>query len=126
MAQEQTHQSLQGGFACRDNRMRQDHKRVWARGGKAPLYRLPTVCYTHSFPGLLREGVIGENEADALVKFYAEAETFNRGLDLADIMSQSGNEEALDGQVRRILLKARRIASPSGELYKSAHNVVSK
>lgn len=93
---------------------------------KAPLYRLPTVCYTHSFPGLLGEGMIGESEADALVKFYAEVETFNRALDLADFVSHGGNDKALDKQVGRILLKAKRIASPSGEFYKPAHSVVSK
>ena len=95
-------------------------------GVKAPLYRLPIVCYTHSFPGLLGEGVIGENEADALVKFYAEVETFNRGLDLADLVRQGGDAEALNREVGRILLKVARIAAPSGELYSLALNAIRK
>ncbi len=93
-------------------------------GVKAPLYRLPTVCYTHSLPGLLGEGVIGENGADALVKFYAEVETFNRGLDLADLMRQGGDEGALNAEVGHILLKATRIAAPSGELYSLALSAI--
>ena len=48
---------------------------------KVPLYRLPIICFPTTFPGLLEAKVLNGDQSGALMKFYAEIETMNRGLD---------------------------------------------
>lgn len=49
----------------------------------APLYRLPTMCYRAGLPALLADSSISEDESRALLKFYSQVETLNRGIDFA-------------------------------------------
>ena len=63
------------------------------------------------------------------MKFYAEIETMNRGLDLVDTKqraaaNQETSAKAVTDEIGRIHLKAKRIAAPKGDLYISAlHSV---
>ena len=70
---------------------------------KAPLYRLPTTTYAHSFPVLLADAAVVETQASSLIRFFSEVETFNRGLDLAD--AARDEPEKLDAEFGRNLLK---------------------
>ena len=49
----------------------------------APLYRLPTNAFETCYPELLADGALAEAETTALMAFFAEVETFNRGLERA-------------------------------------------
>ena len=51
----------------------------------APLYRMPTKAYEASLPQLLSSSAIEEEELKAVQKFYMEVESFNRGLDQAEL-----------------------------------------
>jgi hypothetical protein len=90
---------------------------------EAPLYRLPTKCYEICFPSLLSDSAIDEHGTGALLKFYAEVQTLNRGLDLADLARQTGDDERIKREFRRNSLKARRIAAPVGEYYAEAKRI---
>jgi hypothetical protein len=70
----------------------------------APLYRLPTVAYTHSFPVLLADGAATEREVAAVTRFFNQVETLNRGLDQAN--DTMGDEERLKMEFARNRLKA--------------------
>jgi hypothetical protein len=75
----------------------------------APLYRLPTAAYSRSFPALLSEAAVTEDQAMALTRFFSEAETLNRGLDLAQ---DARNDEAkLAAEFSRNLLKVQRLTA---------------
>ncbi len=73
-------------------------------GVASPLYRLPTLIYPQALPGLLSDGAL--NQSAALLLFYVEVETANRGLDRADLLSRQMNEEAVrifeDGLDQRV------------------------
>jgi len=85
----------------------------------APLYRLPTTAYAHAFPILLGDAAVAQGEARCLVQFFSEVETLNRGLDLSQSMRERGDEQALQAEFERNLLKAARLIprAPSGENY---------
>jgi len=51
----------------------------------APLYRMPTKAYEASLPQLLNASAIEEEELKAVQKYYMEVESFNRGLDQAEL-----------------------------------------
>jgi hypothetical protein len=89
----------------------------------APLYRLPTLIYVNSFPQLLVDGAVEESEASAIVKFYCEVETLNRGLDQAQ--EARGNGDLLNAEYNRNLLKAGRLTS-SGELYLQVRKLIDR
>ena len=86
----------------------------------APLYRLPTICYGNCLPSLLSDAGINEDDADALLKYYAEVQTLNRGLDLADRARHTKVDQEVAAEVKRNYLKAQRIGQPSGDLYAKA------
>jgi hypothetical protein len=79
----------------------------------APQWRLPDVMLTSSLRALLADGDPSEPEVDALLKYHTEAETLNRGLDLAQ-------EATGAADLRRHMelndLKARRLVE-GGEYY---------
>jgi hypothetical protein len=80
----------------------------------APLYRLPTSAYSHSFPALLSDGAVTEVEADALMQFFSEVETLNRGLDLAQAAREGGDNAAVSVEFQRNTVKASRLFPPDG------------
>jgi hypothetical protein len=73
----------------------------------APSYRLPTVTYTSSLPALLSDGVVSEPGVRALVAFFSEVETVNRGLDLVQTARERGDQQAIRAEYDRNLLKIR-------------------
>jgi hypothetical protein len=73
----------------------------------APLYRLPTIAYLHSFPALLADGVPTEPDTRSLIQFYSEVETLNRGLDLTQ--AARGDEQTLWAEHGRNREKATRL-----------------
>jgi hypothetical protein len=82
----------------------------------APLYRLPVVTYTHSLPALLGDGAVNETEAGALVQFFSEVETLNRGLDLAQAARERDDQQTIRDEHGRNLLKIQRLV----ELHRAA------
>jgi hypothetical protein len=87
---------------------------------KSPLYRLPTLFFEKAFPSLLSEGLLLETEIYAVIEYFAGVETLNRGLDQANAVLGSGDENnknpRLDEEHSRNHLKAKRLI-PSGEYY---------
>jgi hypothetical protein len=94
----------------------------------APLYRLPTVAYSQSFPALLSDGALDETEVQSLMQFFSEVETLNRGLDLAQTARENNNEHALHAEFERNQLRATRLlrstAAAAQNYYQSARAVV--
>jgi hypothetical protein len=108
----------------------------------SPLYRLPDSCFPTSFSGLCADGVFDEQESDALIRFYSEIASMNRGLAEADRLhsdlGQTQDRHAekslalkLENASKRTWLKAERIAvfddipvterrGGAGELYRNA------
>lgn len=76
----------------------------------APLYRLPTVTYQNAFPALLADGALSGVDITAVIQYFTEVETLNRGLDQAENRRSKG--EFLDLvkiDHSRNLLKAERL-----------------
>ena len=86
----------------------------------APLYRLPTLSYSHSFPILLADGAPSEEEARAVTQFFSEVETLNRGLDQAN---DARNDDTRLQEFERNRLKAERLAG-SGNYYRRLRTVL--
>jgi hypothetical protein len=93
----------------------------------APLYRLPTTAYSQSFPALLGDAAVTETEVHSLMQFFSEVETLNRGLDLAQSAREAGDEQALQAEFQRNILKATRLIPPAAaaeNYYQPARAVV--
>ena len=84
---------------------------------QAPLYRLPKSAFETCYPQLLADGGISAAESRALMTFFNEVETLNRGLDLAT--DRSGDPVKLHVEHERNRKKAERL-EPDGPLYKEA------
>lgn len=82
----------------------------------APLYRLPTQAFATCYPELLADGAVSEAESIALMAFYAEVDTFNRGLDRA---GDAADTDKVQLEYSRNLLKAQQLVG-EGALYKAA------
>jgi hypothetical protein len=94
---------------------------------RSPLYRLPLAAYQISFPTLLAEGALSEQELLSVGRFYGQSQDINRGLDNAAQMLQSNDTAGLDREYQRNLLKARRLVESdeaSESLYAIAKRVV--
>jgi hypothetical protein len=91
---------------------------------QSPLYRLPLVAYEVSFPVLLSEGALSEEELLSVGRFYGQAQDINRGLDNAAVMLQSNDTAGLGREFGRNLLKARRLIESDDSLYAVAKRVV--
>lgn len=87
----------------------------------APLYRLPTLSYLHSFPALLADGALSNLEAGAVTRFYSEVETLNRGLDQAHAVRNEAS--LLAEEFERNQIKANKLV-PSSSLYTNVRSVV--
>ncbi len=88
---------------------------------KAPLYRLPTLSYSHSFPVLLADGASNKAETQAITQFYNEVETLNRGLDQSN--ETSNDDQRPQEEFERNQLKAKRLVG-SGCYYMRIHAVL--
>jgi hypothetical protein len=77
---------------------------------KSPSYRFPTAAFGASFPLVLGEGVLTEEEVMMLTRFFNEIETINRGLDQADRALAAKDTEAMHEEARRNKLKATKLA----------------
>jgi hypothetical protein len=86
----------------------------------APLYRLPNTCFTTCYPELLSDGALSEAESTALMAFYSEVDTLNRGLDQA---ADAKDQSQLVAEYDRNLLKAKRLVS-GAPLYVAATTAV--
>ena len=73
----------------------------------APSYRLPTVAYSQSLPGLLADGRLAEHETRSLLEFFTQVDSLNRGLDLAQAARGNPDKSVLEKEYERNLLKAR-------------------
>jgi hypothetical protein len=60
-------------------------------------------------PALLADGVLSKTEVRALTEFFAQVQTLNRGLDQAQAMRESGEEQMLQDEFTRNRLKAERL-----------------
>lgn len=89
---------------------------VATAGIKAPLYRLPTIFYKATVPELLEDGQLSESQSEALMRFYNEVETLNRGLN--SINWEGTITPEIRKSHQRNCLKAERIAS-DGEHFRA-------
>lgn len=88
----------------------------------APAYRVPSLGYSKVLPVLLGESALEHSDARALMLFYTQADSFNRGLDQAELAR--GDSERLGREYDRCRMKAepvarcrsRRPVSSAGEL----------
>jgi hypothetical protein len=76
-------------------------------GIQAPLYRLPIVAYSTSFPVLLAEGAVNEDEVMKIGRCFGQVQDINRGLDHAAELYKLGNNEKLEKEYERNCLKAK-------------------
>jgi len=88
----------------------------------APLYRLPTIAFEKSFPLLLVEGELSEQEVLSISRFFSQAQDINRGLDNATTLAQADAVEKLKQEYQRLLLKATALVTgPDGKGGLSLH-----
>lgn len=93
----------------------------------SPLYRLPLLAYQVSFPVLLADGALEENEVLSIGLFFNLAEELNRGLDNAAEMLKIGNDEKLKQEFNRNCLKAKSLTDPNDghdSLYAEARRII--
>jgi hypothetical protein len=93
----------------------------------SPLYRLPLIAYCVSFPVLLADGAVKENEVLLIGRYFNMAEELNRGLDNADEMLKLGNDQRLQQEFNRNCLKAKELIKPNygnDSLYAEAKRII--
>ncbi len=93
----------------------------------SPLYRLPLIAYHTSFPVLLADGAVKENEVLSIGRFYNLAEELNRGLDNTAEMSKLGNDQKLKQEFDRNCLKAKALIEANDgqdSLYTEARRII--
>lgn len=91
----------------------------------APAYRIPTISYTSVFPALLAETALDYSDVRALILFYTQADSFNRGLDQTELAR--GDTNRLEGEYHRCMLKAEKLApseDPNTSYYANAMSVL--
>lgn len=70
---------------------------------RAPLYRLPIVAFNTSFPILLADGAVTEEEILCIGRFYSQVQDMNRGLDRAAEMETLGNDSNLSNSTDLVI-----------------------
>lgn len=96
-------------------------------GKESPLYRLPVVAFETSFPILLAEGIVTEDELLVLGRFSGQVQDINRGLDSAAEMYKVGDEQRRKKEHNRNCLKVKTLVHDKNgkeSLYKSAKKIV--
>lgn len=83
-------------------------------GIQAPLYRLPVVAYETSFPILLAEGAVTEEETKIVGRCFAQVQDINRGLENAAELYKAGNNK-LNTEYTRNYLKAKVLLGEDGK-----------
>jgi hypothetical protein len=89
---------------------------------KAPLYRLPREAFESCYPELLADGAVSAPESDALMAYFNEVATMNRGLDRVADATTEEERHAEYGRNRR---KAESLVSGS-PLYEEAAAVLAQ
>lgn len=79
-------------------------------GIQAPLYRLPVIAYETSFPILLAEGVVTEEETKMVGRCFAQVQDINRGLENATELYKTGDDKLK--KVFSLLNTRRRLMAP--------------
>ena len=92
----------------------------------SPLFRLPLMAYQSTFPVLLTDGALNEDEANSLGRFYSQVQDINRGLDNAAEMYKSDNNRLFNEHGRNKLKSEGLFKEKDGEdsLYEKAKNIV--
>ncbi len=95
---------------------------------QAPLYRLPVAAFNTSFPILLSEGELTEDESLSIGRCLDQIHDINRGLDYASEMHKLRNAAERDQEYSRNLLKARALLGKDGKpsLYDAAMAIVDR
>jgi len=93
-------------------------------GVAAPAGRLPVVSYSISFPALLMAELLSEPDVEALSRFFANAESHNRSLDLAQ-EALGTHASNFQREVDRAVLKAEKVAAGQPQ-YLEAIDTVTK
>lgn len=78
----------------------------------APLYRLPMKAFETSYPVLLADADVAENEVKELSRLYGQIEDLNRGLDNAAELAQRNQTDLLKTEYKRNCLKAKELIPP--------------
>jgi hypothetical protein len=81
---------------------------------QSPLYRLPLIAYQTSYPILLADGAVSEDEVLKLGQFFGLVQDINRGLDNAAQIYMSGDLIAnkLKSEFNRNRMKAEHLVVP--------------
>lgn len=91
----------------------------------APSYRLPIIFFKRALPSLIVDGALPPDGVAAILHFYNQVETLNRGLDFAHEARIANDEERLKQEdSRNRQHKAPMIAVPNGQFYISASAAV--
>ncbi len=91
----------------------------------APSYRLPTIFFERALPSLIVDGALPLDGAAAILRFYNQVETLNRGLDFAHSARIEKDQVRLDEENNRNRNhKAPKIAAPNGQFYTDASAAV--
>ena len=67
------------------------------------------MAYRNSLAALLADGALKGDEVTAVMQFFVEAETLNRGMDLAQAARARDDDKALSEEVNRNRVKASRL-----------------
>ena len=98
-----------------------EHSQTYQQDGiQAPLYRLPTQFYTSSLPALIANRALHNDEVDALIRFYNQAETMNRGLEQINAARQI-DSVTFTNEHNRNMRKARELVA---QYYPAARDAV--
>jgi hypothetical protein len=75
---------------------------------QSPLYRLPLIAYQISYPVLLADGAVSEEEVLILGRFFGLVQDINRGLDNTAAMHMSAAPMVIEiaSEFNRNLMKA--------------------
>lgn len=72
----------------------------------SPLYRLSIIAYQVSYPVVLADGAVAEDEVLALGRFFEQAHDINRSLDNAAQAKMNNDSHNIKTEYDRNLLKA--------------------
>lgn len=113
--------AAQRNALAREIEICREHSQTYQNDGiQAPLYRLPTQLYTSSLPALIANRAIVDDQTDALIRFYNQVETMNRGLDQINDARRIGSDTFTD-EHNRNMRKARELV---GQFYPAARDAV--
>ena len=77
----------------------------------SPLYRLPVIAYQVSYPVVLADGAVAEEEVLTLGRFFEQVQDINRGLDNAAQAKMNNDSHNIKTEYDRNLLKAERLVA---------------